>query len=229
MSLNFNTWKKIAETEKRYEYVVHDECELSQNALVWMKLNGKDYSLSTLNKFDVHEGRIDCIDIKTGRKKYQNEPVIIIPAKLFKRLYRFHQRDKKYRWLCAPTGQPASLIGDLSYPEILLVEGEWDMLRLHSAGFPNAVTGTTGAGAFQKHWIPLFTNKKVIICYDQDVPGLKGAGRTAELLSGTAKEIYFIDLPLRGTPDEKDVSDFFRIGHTASDFERLLGQGRRHV
>lgn len=57
---------------------------------------------------------------------------------------------------------------------IYIVEGELDALRLESAGFP-AVSSTGGAGTFREEWARYFVDKEVIICYDNDDAGIKGA------------------------------------------------------
>jgi hypothetical protein len=31
-----------------------------------------------------------------------------------------------------------------------------------------------------------------------------------------------LELPLAGTKQEKDISDYFRLGHTATEFRRLM-------
>ena len=105
---------------------------------------------------------------------------------------------------------------------VVLHEGEWDTLLQQSNGFP-AITATGGAGSWYKEWTAKFKDKIVYICYDSDDAGFKGSRSIAIKLAGMAKEVYLINLPLAGTKDEKDITDFYvKLGNTKEEFQKLM-------
>lgn len=112
---------------------------------------------------------------------------------------------------------------------IILHEGEWDTLIQLSKGLP-AVTTTAGAGSWSKQWTAKFTGKTVYVCYDADEPGQKGARKVATILHSVAKEVYIIRLPLKGTKDDKDISDYYlQHGNEKEEFQALLDTAKPFV
>ena len=99
--------------------------------------------------------------------------------------------------------------------ELIVCEGEFDRLLLVQAGF-HAVTHTNGATSFQESWRPLFKGRKVVLCYDADEGGRKGAEKTAGILSSVVTELKILDLEkaglVAGTKEDNDVSDLARKG-----------------
>ena len=107
---------------------------------------------------------------------------------------------------------------------IFLVEGEWDMGVMDSLEF-NAATQTAGAGTWKAEWSDRFKGKTVYIVYDYDAAGLAGSLKVASAIYPVAKKVYVVQLPLEGTKDDKDISDYFvKHGNTAADFLALLAQ-----
>lgn len=103
---------------------------------------------------------------------------------------------------------------------IYLHEGEWDTLVSRQLGF-NAYTVTTGAGTWRDAFTPLFRNRDVIICYDCDDAGRKGAANVARQLHETASSIKIVRLPL--AQSGADITDYFvKHGHAAEDFAALV-------
>ncbi|RLB44779.1 MAG: hypothetical protein DRH30_00555 [Deltaproteobacteria bacterium] len=90
--------------------------------------------------------------------------------------------------------------------EIIMVEGEWDAMLMHQQGFTNTMTVTSGAGTFKPDWVDLFKDKNVVVMFDNDDAGRKGAIRVAGMLSGVATTST---LQVTGLPDKGDVTDFF--------------------
>ena len=58
-----------------------------------------------------------------------------------------------------------------------------------------AGTFTAGEGIFDRNLLPLFKNKKVYICYDRDLAGVRAQTTIAEELYNYTQEIRFINLP----------------------------------
>jgi len=116
-----------------------------------------------------------------------------------------------------------ALAGD----EVILVEGEWDAMLMHQQGFANTLTVTSGAGIFKPAWVPLFTNKKVTVCFDNDEAGAKGAQRVARMLSGVA-EVSIASIP--NLPPKGDVTDFFvGQGRSAEELRGLFAEATPFV
>ncbi len=228
MSVDYRTLRRERARDVVLEYELRDRRPLSSDALAWMAGHGKTYRVETLQHFRLGEAACVCYQRAAKRRRsLWAEDVLTIPAGSVTRLYRFQCSEKSDRWRVTPTGYPPQWIGDLSGPNVLLVEGEWDLLCAFDHGFTHAATHTAGAGTWLPTWTPLFTGKVVLICYDRDRTGMKGAAKMALALWPVAASVRIVDLPLPGTPEAKDVSDFFRSGGTSRDFQKLL-EGARH-
>lgn len=103
---------------------------------------------------------------------------------------------------------------------IVVTEGETDMMMANQNNIP-ACTHTAGAATFKAEWGPLFKDKIVYICYDNDEGGRSGAIKAAKMISPFAEQVYIIEIPIpvKGA----DVTDFFyKEGRTAEDFRELM-------
>jgi DNA primase len=104
--------------------------------------------------------------------------------------------------------------------EVIIAEGEFDAITLHQAGFPNVVSGTTGAESFDPEWIDQLTAvKKIYLAYDPDEAGQQGARKLAKRLG--YNRVHNINLP-----DGHDVNEFFRKGGAEWEFMRLMDEAR---
>ena len=123
-------------------------------------------------------------------------------------------------------------ISELENKIIFLHEGEWDALVQLSRGF-HAVTNTAGANTWLSEWNELFRGKIVYIVYDNDSQhknnkgeyeniGQNAARKVATNLLGVAEKVFVVVLPLAGTPDDKDISDFYNGGRTTEDFMEVV-------
>lgn len=87
---------------------------------------------------------------------------------------------------------------------IWLCEGEPDMIAARSAGL-NAVTQTAGCGTWPDEFSEHFAGRDVVICYDADQAGYKGAHKAAESLAQHAKSVRIVVWPeLMGKTDGQD-------------------------
>jgi putative DNA primase/helicase len=77
---------------------------------------------------------------------------------------------------------------------IWLCEGESDLLCALSQGL-NATTQTAGCGTWPDEFSEYFSCRDVVICYDADQAGMKGARKAAESLSKVAKSVRIIIWP----------------------------------
>jgi putative DNA primase/helicase len=97
----------------------------------------------------------------------------------------------------------------LEAPIVFLVEGEKDVETLRSHGF----VATTNAGGAKAPWSPEYTaslrGREVILIPDNDPPGRERVVRIARSLVGKVARLVILELD-----DGKDVSDWFRRGHS---------------
>lgn len=77
---------------------------------------------------------------------------------------------------------------------VWLVEGEPDLLCALSQGL-NAVTQTAGCGTWPEEFSGAFAGRDVVIAYDADGAGWKGAMKAAESLALVAKSVRVIRWP----------------------------------
>ena len=105
--------------------------------------------------------------------------------------------------------------------EIIITEGEIDALTLLDRGIRNVVGATTGAGSFDPAWIDqLQAVRKIILCYDPDEPGQKGAREAARRL-GYDRCFNVV------MPEGQDINEYVRAGHDVFDFQALVSEARQ--
>lgn len=108
---------------------------------------------------------------------------------------------------------------------IFLFEGEMDCLLAQQLGL-NALTTTGGAGTWRDQWNLLFVGRDVVICYDADEAGRRGAHAVAGKIAGTARSVRILNIPL-AEPVGADFTDYIvGHGHSINDFMALLEQAR---
>ncbi len=110
-------------------------------------------------------------------------------------------------------------------PDILLCEGNLDIVTLHQAGFDNAVASMgTALTPEQIRLLSRFT-KELVLCYDNDNAGKIATERALQLLNGSELSVKVLQLPRRRTADgelvKQDADDFIKNQGPAA-FERLL-------
>ena len=104
--------------------------------------------------------------------------------------------------------------------------GEKDVLSLTSHGFHtislNSETAKVPQGLLQSLSGRF---ERLVFLYDTDDTGLREASsRVEETRNLGYKNVVQVKLPLAGTKQEKDISDFFRLGHTANELQDLTEQ-----
>jgi len=116
-------------------------------------------------------------------------------------------------------------------PNIILCEGNLDVVTLHQAGFDNAVACMgTALTQEQIRLLGRFT-KELILCYDNDSAGSMATDRALELLRNTDFTVRVLRLPQRlvdGKYVKQDADDFIKYqGRDA--FERLLSDSANGI
>lgn len=104
---------------------------------------------------------------------------------------------------------------------LFITGGEKDVLSLVSHGF-NAICLNSETAHIPKNLLRglSYRFKHITLLYDVDETGLKSMEKLTEDLKR-----YFIQslkLPLAGDKKQKDISDFFRLGHSADDLMMLF-------
>ena len=110
-------------------------------------------------------------------------------------------------------------------PNLVLVEGNIDVITLHQAGFDNAVA-TMGTALTEEHarLLARYTHQ-LVLCYDNDAAGKKSTDRVLHILKKADLEVRVLQLPNAigeaGQPVKQDPDDFIkRYGPAA--FEKCL-------
>ena len=110
-------------------------------------------------------------------------------------------------------------------PNIILCEGNLDIVTLHQAGFDNAVASMgTALTTEQTRLLSRFT-KELVLCYDNDNAGKAATEKALQLLNNSEFTVRVLQLPRRRTEDgelvKQDPDDYLKY-HGAKAFERLL-------
>lgn len=104
---------------------------------------------------------------------------------------------------------------------LIYTEGEFKAMKtnqeLDAAGFTSWLTtsNTAGCNTFEPEWLEEFEGKHVYIIFDVDPPGKQWSSAIATkflvplLSSGKLKELKIITLPLDGSKEYKDLTDYF--------------------
>ena len=93
--------------------------------------------------------------------------------------------------------------------EVLLLEGELDVLLAHSLGLDHAVTTTGGAGAWDHSFTRALAGKLVVVAYDIDDAGRQGAAKVGQALRLFCKRVVVANLPI-SEPPNGDFTDYVR-------------------
>ena len=110
-------------------------------------------------------------------------------------------------------------------PNLVLVEGNIDVITLHQAGFDNVVA-TMGTALTEEHARILARyTRELVLCYDNDTAGKQSTDRVLNLLKNADLEVRVLQLPnaydAEGKPVKQDPDDFVKKFGPAA-FERCL-------
>jgi len=101
--------------------------------------------------------------------------------------------------------------------EIVIVEGQMDVISLYKSGIKNAVAcmGTALTSSHAKN-LKRFADK-VILCFDGDSAGKKATLRSIEILVNAGISVYVVSIPNGNDPDE-----FVNL-YGKSEWDKLMG------
>ena len=109
-------------------------------------------------------------------------------------------------------------------PNIILCEGNLDVVTLHQAGFDNAVASMGTALTVEQTRLLSRYTKELVLCYDNDNAGQLATQRALEMLKNSEFSVKVLRLPRRmvdGEAVKQDADDFIKY-QGADAFERLL-------
>lgn len=100
--------------------------------------------------------------------------------------------------------------------QMILVEGNFDAVALHQAGFKNVVAPFgTALTTEQSNMLGRYT-KEVVLCFDADVAGEAAVEKSFKTLAPTRLPVKVLRLPVGKDPDE------FLKSNKPSDFKKLI-------
>lgn len=106
---------------------------------------------------------------------------------------------------------------------LFITGGEKDVLSLTAKGFTaicfNSETSNIPQSTIRKL---TYRFKHVVILYDCDKTGMEASAKHEQQLSSLG--VKRMILPLKGTKEEKDISDFFKLGNSRENFQKLFIQ-----
>ncbi len=110
-------------------------------------------------------------------------------------------------------------------PNLVLVEGNIDVITLHQAGFDNVVA-TMGTALTEEHARILARyTKELVLCYDNDTAGKQSTDRVLNILKNANLTVRVLQLPnafdAEGKPIKQDPDDFVKKFGPAA-FEKCL-------
>ena len=109
-------------------------------------------------------------------------------------------------------------------PNIILCEGNIDVITLHQAGFDNAVASMGTALTVEQTRLLSRYTKELILCYDNDTAGQLATQKAISLLENSEFSVRVLQLPRRFADGEyikQDVDDFIKF-QGAQAFEGIL-------
>jgi len=101
--------------------------------------------------------------------------------------------------------------------EVLIVEGEKDVLSLEKLGF-TATTCPMGAGKWRAEYAEYLTGKRVVVIPDIDEPGEKHAAEILRSVQPVALSAALVRLP------SKDATEWIQSGGTAASLRILIDE-----
>ena len=116
-------------------------------------------------------------------------------------------------------------------PNIILCEGNIDVITLHQAGFDNAIASMGTSLTLEQTRLIARYVKEIIICYDNDEAGKKATDRALDMLKNSEFSVKVITLPdkiVDGQSKKQDVDDFIK-SYGKDAFESLLKRSENHI
>lgn len=202
------------------------EKNFRENELIYWEQYGithkdlKKFKVKSLQSYESYNSEGISFSLDNSIK----EPLFAYSGNGFIKLYRPYS---KLRFLYGGQMPDIYCFGLEQLPQrgdvVFITGGEKDVLSLSAHGF-NAVCFNSETANISNEIIEMLVRRfrHVIFLYDMDETGKRESARQCELFA-THKTMR-LELPLSGTKEEKDISDYFRLGNTAIDFKLLIAE-----
>ena len=116
-------------------------------------------------------------------------------------------------------------------PNMILCEGNIDVITLHQAGFDNAVASMGTALTTEQTKILSRYTKELVLCFDNDTAGQLATQKNIEMLKDSEFTVRVLQLPRRlvdGEYVKQDVDDFIKFQGAAA-FEAILSGSAKQL
>jgi hypothetical protein len=181
---------------------------------------------NTLNKYDVRSvGSLSGMT-KEGRPysiiSSATEPIFAYHVQTSVKIYR---PNSQLRFLYASPSDGNYVFGMSQLPPrgnlVFITGGEKDVMSLAAHGF-YAVCFNSETASLSEPLIETLCRrfKHVVLLYDMDETGIKMSNNHLQNFSSLG--LLRMDLPLSGSKNDKDISDYFAKGATADDIKSLF-------
>ena len=224
--------KRCTESMDKVEYIANKksfrvyERPFTQKELAFWEQY--EISLETLEQY--HVKSLSCYESVSREGKpfklisSSEEPIFCYAHNDFVKIYR---PNSKLRFLYGGEKSEEYVFGLAQLPNkgdiLFITGGEKDVLSLSAHHF-NAICFNSETAQIPRGIIESLSLRflHLIILYDSDETGIREAQKQVEALSEFG--VLRLQLPLSGIKTEKDISDYFALGHRQQDLRDLLAR-----
>ena len=210
-------------SESRRWFHIHEQPFSAEEKDFWLRYGITDrilmrYHVKSLFRYEAVSSQGKPYTLTSTKE----EPMFCYVMGDFVKIYR---PNSKLRFLYGGEKQEDYVFGFEQLPNkgdiLFITGGEKDVLSLSAHHF-NAICFNSETASIPENVIESLQLRfrHIILLYDMDETGLREAQRQAELLA--KYNVLHLGLPLEGTKNEKDISDFFALGHTENELRDLL-------
>ena len=182
---------------------------------------------NTLKRFKVRSGKYLQGESKEGRPykicSQPDSPMFVYHT--IDEAVKVYMPKSKQRFMYAHRPSGEYVFGLEHLPSrghmVFITGGEKDVMSLAAHGF-NAVCFNSETAVPPVNIIENLHRrfKHIVLLYDMDDTGRKSAARIEQALNNY--HVKRLELPLSGTKSEKDISDFFALGHTSDELSEII-------
>ena len=139
---------------------------------------------------------------------------------------KIYRPKAKTRFMYAGHFPKPYIFGYEQLPEegvlVFVTGGEKDVMSLSAHGFPALTFNSETANIPEDVMDELSQRfRRIIFLYDTDETGQRESALRIQQY-GEKYNVQKLDLPLSGEKSEKDISDFFRLGHTTEELQAMI-------
>lgn len=214
----------VSETpENKRWFKIYEQPFSAEEKKFWLRYGITDktltqYRVKSLFRYDAISGQGKAFTLTSTKE----EPIFCYTMGDFVKIYR---PKSKLRFLYGGEKLEDYIFGFEQLPNkgdiLFITGGEKDVLSLSAHHF-NAICFNSETASIPENIIESLQLRfrHIILLYDVDETGRREAQRQMELLA--QYNVLYLELPLRGTKSEKDISDFFALGRTEYELQSLL-------